>query len=203
MDALTEKTYRYTVPLLLVVVALTQNVLVRDHGLTQWKGGGFGMFSTVDSRATRYVRWFLITKDNHEIPVQPPDRMARTRESIRSLPTREKMRHYRNQLLAEPWIAKNECKNDSSMSNGPASSGMEKSAREKHSQHRKESVLFDTCDGYRTKKSYRLKRPNEQVADGEHAIVPVAIRAEFWSYDFDQENMQLTSKKVFQVRRQH
>jgi hypothetical protein len=38
------------------MVALTQIGLARRAGLSPWKGGGFGMFSTLDTRPHRYLR---------------------------------------------------------------------------------------------------------------------------------------------------
>jgi hypothetical protein len=49
---------------LLVIVACTQIVLNRTVELTAWKGGGFGMFATLDHGAYRGV----------DIRVQAPDR---------------------------------------------------------------------------------------------------------------------------------
>ena len=46
--------------LLLVVVALVQIQLTRSTALTPWKGGGFGMFSTIDNAAHRRLRVWLI-----------------------------------------------------------------------------------------------------------------------------------------------
>jgi hypothetical protein len=43
------------VPLLLVLVATTQAVLASTTTLTPWRGGGFGMFATVDAHSTRIV----------------------------------------------------------------------------------------------------------------------------------------------------
>jgi hypothetical protein len=40
----------------LVTVAACQIALTRYTGLTAWKGGGFGMFATVDGGATREMR---------------------------------------------------------------------------------------------------------------------------------------------------
>ena len=47
--------YRWAVPLLLICVALRQIVLVYTVGLTPWKGGGFGMFSSVDKARSRLI----------------------------------------------------------------------------------------------------------------------------------------------------
>ena len=42
-------------PALLVAVASTQIALSRTFDLTAWKGGGFGMFSTLDHAGYRVV----------------------------------------------------------------------------------------------------------------------------------------------------
>lgn len=42
-------------PLLLVIVAGAQLTCVTHHGLTPWKGGGFGMFATINSPSNRFL----------------------------------------------------------------------------------------------------------------------------------------------------
>jgi hypothetical protein len=51
---------------LLVVVAITQVMLARTADLSPWKGGGFGMFSTTDGTAARYVRLFVDAPERSE-----------------------------------------------------------------------------------------------------------------------------------------
>ncbi len=46
----------FVAPALLCIVAVRQIVLVHTEQLTPWKGGGFGMFATIESGATRVVR---------------------------------------------------------------------------------------------------------------------------------------------------
>ena len=53
-------------PLLLVAVACAQVVLVRQRALSPWKGGGFGMFSTLDARPFRYLRVTLAAPQRSE-----------------------------------------------------------------------------------------------------------------------------------------
>lgn len=43
-------------PLLLLLVAGIQIYLAKTANLTPWKGGGFGMFSTNDGNANRFLR---------------------------------------------------------------------------------------------------------------------------------------------------
>jgi len=57
---------------LLVVVAGTQIVLARTAGLTPWKGGGFGMFSTLDHGAYRGVEAVIEGPNRSEALEIPP-----------------------------------------------------------------------------------------------------------------------------------
>ena len=67
-------------PLLLTLVALTQIVLARTLDLTPWKGGGFGMFSTLDHSAYRHIDVVVDAPGRSEaleIPASLQDEAAR------------------------------------------------------------------------------------------------------------------------------
>jgi len=57
---------------LLVIVAATQIVLARTVAMTPWKGGGFGMFSTLDHGAYRGVDAMVEAPDRSEALEIPP-----------------------------------------------------------------------------------------------------------------------------------
>ncbi len=57
---------------LLCLVALHHAYRVSREGLTPWKGGGFGMFSTIDSQAQRFVRLSVTTEGGETLAVQDP-----------------------------------------------------------------------------------------------------------------------------------
>jgi hypothetical protein len=59
-------------PALLVVVASAQIVLSRTVDLTAWKGGGFGMFATLDHAAHRGVDILVDGPDRSETLAAPP-----------------------------------------------------------------------------------------------------------------------------------
>jgi hypothetical protein len=59
-------------PTLLVVVAVIQIGLARTAGLTPWKGGGFGMFSTLDHGAYRGVDIVIEAAERSESLEIPP-----------------------------------------------------------------------------------------------------------------------------------
>jgi hypothetical protein len=68
---------------LLVVVAGVQVTLAMTAGLTPWKGGGFGMFSTTDDGARRYVRVFVRAANrSEEITISPSLRDAARRAAV-------------------------------------------------------------------------------------------------------------------------
>jgi len=56
----------------LVVVACVQVSLTKRVGLSAWKGGGFGMFSTTDDAGNRRVRAFITAPErSEEITIAP------------------------------------------------------------------------------------------------------------------------------------
>jgi hypothetical protein len=59
-------------PVLLVVVAVCQIGLAKASGLTAWKGGGFGMFSTLDHGAYRGIDVVIEAADRSEAQNIPP-----------------------------------------------------------------------------------------------------------------------------------
>lgn len=55
-----QRVARYLPAALLILVALHQVVRAQLGPLSAWKGGGFGMFSTTDHPAARYLRCYLV-----------------------------------------------------------------------------------------------------------------------------------------------
>jgi hypothetical protein len=68
---------------LLLLVACTQLVLARTVGLSAWKGGGFGMFSTTDDAGRRRVRIYVTGPDrSEEIELAPSLEDAARRAAV-------------------------------------------------------------------------------------------------------------------------
>jgi hypothetical protein len=66
-------TWRAALPVgLLLAVAALQLTLARTAGLSPWKGGGFGMFSTTDDAGRRRVRVFVSAPERSEEMAIPP-----------------------------------------------------------------------------------------------------------------------------------
>ncbi|MCO6458158.1 MAG: hypothetical protein J5I93_22870 [Pirellulaceae bacterium] len=90
------------VPACLCVVALLHVYRVYWHDQTPWKGGGFGMFSTIDERAARYLRCYLVTADG-EIPVAIPSRWEKRVTVLRAAPNQSQLDELAADLAAQPW----------------------------------------------------------------------------------------------------
>ena len=77
----------------LAVVAATQIVLTEVQMLSPWKGGGFGMFSTLDARPFRYVRMFVRAPERSEELAVPPslEELAASAEILPSDPQLERL----------------------------------------------------------------------------------------------------------------
>jgi hypothetical protein len=58
--------------ILLTVVAVSQIAVSKTIGMTPWKGGGFGMFSTLDHGAYRGVDVLIEAPDRSEAQDIPP-----------------------------------------------------------------------------------------------------------------------------------
>lgn len=58
---------RWLVPLILCGIAVLQFVLAHTEGLSPWKGGGFGMFASVDAPSMRFLSAEGVEADGGEV----------------------------------------------------------------------------------------------------------------------------------------
>jgi hypothetical protein len=96
-----DRVLRWTAPAILLLVAAAQAYQVRVHDLTPWKGGGFGMFSTVDNPRRRIVRCYLVGEDGRDTPLRIPPKFERETWEVRSIPTSERLSALAHALAAD------------------------------------------------------------------------------------------------------
>ena len=72
--------------MVLIVVATAQIVLTQVRMLSPWKGGGFGMFATLDGRPFRYVRMFVRAPERSE-ELAVPASLEELAASVEILPS--------------------------------------------------------------------------------------------------------------------
>jgi hypothetical protein len=90
-------------PMVLLVVLASHVSLRSSADLTPWKGGGFGMFSTIDSPASRIVRIELDT-DVGPVPVAVPSALRDLAGEVRTAPSQGRLEHLARAMAAQWWV---------------------------------------------------------------------------------------------------
>ncbi|WP_293121238.1 hypothetical protein [Moorena sp. SIO4G3] len=96
--------FKYGVPGLLATVALVQQYASHQLSLTPWKGGGFGMFSTLDSPAARFLRIYIVT-DKGKTQVNLPKWLGKLATEVRTIPTKNRLLRLTRELAQSQWIS--------------------------------------------------------------------------------------------------
>jgi hypothetical protein len=89
---------------MLLAVAVHHHYQVSSAGLTRWKGGGFGMFATVDSMGTRFIRLEVVTDEGERLAALPPIRELRALDRARYLPQDPSIVATVADLARQRWI---------------------------------------------------------------------------------------------------
>src|SRR5262245_48479783 len=89
-------------PLCLLLVAGLQVARVWTARQTPWKGGGFGMFSTIDSEGNRYLRAWLITESG-QLPLPLPAALDKPVAEQRAAPSAAGLTTIARRLAAQDW----------------------------------------------------------------------------------------------------
>lgn len=93
----------YLPPALLTIVALQQIVLTKTSSLVPWKGGGFGMFSSVDSERSRMLRAFVLVDDRSYAVVGSIDALGLAVGKAISLPSPGRLNDIAGRLARRTW----------------------------------------------------------------------------------------------------
>lgn len=104
---------RYTIPLLLVVVAVYQMYASYTAHISPWKGGGFGMFSTVSSPRSYFVRVYA-TADGKTNRVKMPKSCRNDEKNLRYAPSQKKLQILQKSLSKVKWTFEDSLYHDAS-----------------------------------------------------------------------------------------
>lgn len=185
----------FCAPFILVVIALNQIYLAQVKGLTPWKGGGFGMFSTIDSTGARNLQIFLDTEsDTFKVNIPADPKISKLAERARAMPSRTTLLMLGGLIAEKRWV--------------PANYDPFLLPNEVVDAHRlKASTLngtdatlsFDTFlsevgSGSRVRPAQDYENPNSaQIAKVK------TVRLELWKYDLDPATSTLSMKKHIEV----
>jgi hypothetical protein len=84
---------------LLLAVASAQMILARTSLLSPWKGGGFGMFASVDGAPFRWVRVYVDGPDRSE-ELAVPESLADRAHRVATWPHSRAVRGFANAVIA-------------------------------------------------------------------------------------------------------
>ncbi|QDU26321.1 hypothetical protein ETAA8_13990 [Anatilimnocola aggregata] len=90
-------------PLCLCLVAALHGYRVMTLGQTPWKGGGFGMFSTIDGENARSVRCWLVTEQG-ERALELPAELTKRADELRAAPSQDSLQYLATRLSKRQWI---------------------------------------------------------------------------------------------------
>lgn len=94
----------YLPPAILAAVALNHIVLSRTSDLSPWKGGGFGMFATVDAPTRRFLAGH-VTVDGRVLPIMLPsdDPAGDALTHALTLPSQRRLDEMTDTLARREW----------------------------------------------------------------------------------------------------
>ncbi len=94
------------VPTILVTVFCIQYILVQHYNLSQWKGGGFGMFSTIDSPNERSLKIILNTDDGQVSVNKYSINGFNIQEinKIETIPCKTKLQALHKIIISKTWV---------------------------------------------------------------------------------------------------
>jgi hypothetical protein len=90
-------------PICLCLVAALHIWRVNTAGQTPWKGGSFGMFSTIDSEHSRFVHAYVLTSDG-PLPIQIPSELEKKVAELRAAPNKEQLQKLAEKLAQRNWV---------------------------------------------------------------------------------------------------
>ena len=89
-------------PVCLLLVAGLHFIRVWTAHQTPWKGGGFGMFSTVDAETARFLRCYLVT-DTGRVPLPVPPPLEKQIAELKAAPSAPGLMQLAQRLAKHEW----------------------------------------------------------------------------------------------------
>lgn len=197
-DSVDVRIYKYLAPGALLALALLQLFLGRFHDLTPWKGGGFGMFSTVDGPSSRSIRVYLETPDG-EIATRLPDWIRNREKYAVSFPARFRLQSIADEVARSHWhyIRGDGWAEDGvRVDPGAEAKGPEEKAEEAEEKPGKRPDR----EGPAPYPRVSSRRPEAEPRDDRVPIVVKAVRLEVWRNLYDRKTDLITQEKIAEVR---
>ncbi len=191
--------FNYGVPAVMATVALIQKSASRKFSLSPWKGGGFGMFSTVDSPAARFLRIYLVTSQG-KTQVNLPSWLENLVTEVRTIPTKTRVLNLTRELAQSQWFRYTSAILQPSTLNA--------SERGSSSDYLSDVVLeTPNFINRRSEIELQIKRltyllppeileKGKSLPSGAEFVTVQEVQVEVWQYMFDHEQSQINAHKI-------
>ncbi len=179
-------------PLCLLLVAGLHAARVGTARQTPWKGGGFGMFSTIDSERNRFLRAYLLTESG-ELPLVLPAALDKAVAEQQAAPSEAGLKRIALRIAAQDWCWAND-----------------RQARQRQAISEREGVAISAAalrclspaDPQASQWPGRM-HVLEPIPKGEssgEAVPFTAVRVECWRMRFDAASDLLSAERMVQAR---
>ena len=190
-------------PLLLCAIACLQIYLAMTKSLSPWKGGGFGMFSTVDSPDARFLRIYLVN-GNEETAVLLPDHLKKLGREVQTIPSAALASDLARRLADGTWTPYRMTDPvrhyQNTQSDSETLGGLAGPSDAVPNNSNSADVVKTLPDGQIVfPKLLRMREKGAPASKGEEAVAFQRVRVEVWRYSFDVASSQLKAAKYLEV----
>jgi hypothetical protein len=176
---------RWLAPGILVVVAGVQLSLANFRDLSPWKGGGFGMFASVDAPSMRVVWCEGVTEDGKKVLVDALDAVGPDRRSnMRAMPGERGLAALGEMLLPMVFV--------------PMSVQDDAVVERLLAENPDLGWTFDPVDRER-RGFYRAIRPGDPDLGEEETVSLRGVRLRWWRVEFDYEGKRMVTAPMGEV----
>jgi len=97
---------RYTTVSVMFLVLVIQLILIRTVHISPWKGGGFGMFSTINTPVSHIIKVYDYSPAGEKREIIIPDKLKPQEAKIRYIAIGYYINHFKQAIQKEKWILK-------------------------------------------------------------------------------------------------
>ena len=175
---------KWLIGIILIIVATIQITLSFSKNLSPWKGGGFGMFSTIDSPSMRVVSVRGFDSDGNQYMIDAASVLNLSeKKSLRSFPQRIDFIRLAENLITEEFVLSN--------SHVLKTYELLKAENPNIDFQISKSILID-------QPRYRVRRRDDPKLLNNQVIIFEKIQLELWQLKFDEMKMELWSQAMFE-----
>lgn len=194
-------------PILLCAIACLQIFLAMTKSLSPWKGGGFGMFSTVDSPDARFLRIYLIN-GNEETAVPLPDSLKALGREVQTIPSAALASDLANRLARGTWSPfrmtdpVRQYQNSQTQNDRETFAGLVEpaDATPNSGSTSATGVVKTLPDGQVVfPKLLQMREKGAPASKGDEPVAFQRVRVEVWRYSLDVASSQLKAAKFLEV----